>query len=184
MLELYNMTNDVKRIPKFNYDGKFVIKPHEAVDIQDDQAFFFKPYAKVGIVVRCKKDPEPRKPETVTIRTGNAVQGGFIDVGLGGGVEKETLSSPTYEETEPVKEVEVVETPAEVVTEPVVEESTPAETETVEAPVLPVYTEEQLSEMNREQLREAAKTLGLDASTMGRKQDIKDLILFKQNETK
>ena len=52
MLELYNTTNDVKRIPKYKYNGKYVIPPHGSVKIDEEQAYFFKPYARVGIVVR------------------------------------------------------------------------------------------------------------------------------------
>lgn len=173
MLELYNTTKDTKRIPKFNYNGKYVIKPHEAVDIQDDQAFFFKPYAKAGIVVRCKRDNTPRVAKEVKVTTStSSVHGGFLDVGMMGNTVIETLSSPSYEEPE-VPEVEVVENAEEAV-----EVSEPVEPELVGQKV---YTDEELSVLGRDDLRDIAVSMGItEAASMGRKKDIKELILAKQ----
>lgn len=180
MLELYNTTKDIKRIPKFNYNGKFVIRPHEAVDIPDDQAFFFKPYAKTGIVVRCKKDATPRKPETVVVNQGGKATSGMLDLGISNNTTVETYSSPSYPEPEVEVKTEIPEAVKSVVeVEPDIQIQ--VETEVVPSDIH-VYAEDELSEMSRDKLREVARTLGLDCDTMGRKKDIQERILNKQKE--
>ena len=54
MLELYNTTKEVKSIPKYRYNGTYTIMPYKSVDIEEEQAYFFKPYSRIGVVVRCK----------------------------------------------------------------------------------------------------------------------------------
>ena len=54
MLELYNTTKEVKSIPKYRYNGTYTLMPYKAVDIEEEQAYFFKPYSRIGVVVRCK----------------------------------------------------------------------------------------------------------------------------------
>ena len=54
MLELYNTTKEVKSIPKYRYNGTYTLMPYKSVDIEEEQAYFFKPYSRIGVVVRCK----------------------------------------------------------------------------------------------------------------------------------
>lgn len=61
MLEIYNTTNRVRKVPKFRYAGQYTILPKSAIDIEDYMADFYKPWARIGVVVRMKagKNPAP-----------------------------------------------------------------------------------------------------------------------------
>ena len=54
MLELFNINKYPIEVPKFNYNGKYVIPGKSYVDIEEDTASFFKPYSVIGAVVRAK----------------------------------------------------------------------------------------------------------------------------------
>lgn len=36
MLELYNTTKQIKKIPKYRYNGTYTIAPYKTVDIEED----------------------------------------------------------------------------------------------------------------------------------------------------
>ena len=61
MLELYNMTNDIKRVPRYRYTGEYVLKPKGSVPIHEEHAYFYKPYAQIGVVVRVSKSSMPEQ---------------------------------------------------------------------------------------------------------------------------
>lgn len=50
--ELYNKTNTVKLLPKFNYKGKFKLYPGKPYPIEDYMVSFYRPYEKIGVAIR------------------------------------------------------------------------------------------------------------------------------------
>lgn len=50
--ELYNKTNTVKLLPKFNYKGKFRLYPGKSHSIEDYMVSFYKPFEKIGVTIR------------------------------------------------------------------------------------------------------------------------------------
>lgn len=197
MLELYNTTNDVKRIPKYKYNGKFVIPPHGSVRIEDEQAYFFKPYARIGIVVR--KLPEEVaahspvvqeevetvepveeivEPDTVeqVVQVGHDEDAGemeeFVIDDSNVADEMVEIGSLVLDEEEEVQE-EVTEEVTEEETEEVVEEIT----EEAEPEQTKKYTAEDLVGMTIGQLRNVAKELGLDIYGIRKKEVIRGKIL-------
>jgi hypothetical protein len=51
-LELYNISGHERKVPYYNYGGYMLLKPEGTFSIEPEQADFYKPYARVGIVVR------------------------------------------------------------------------------------------------------------------------------------
>ena len=52
MLELYNRSRYTAKVPRYRYNGQYVIKPGESQVIEDDQAPFFRPYSRIGVIIR------------------------------------------------------------------------------------------------------------------------------------
>lgn len=168
-LELYNMTKDTKTVPKFRYNGKYVIPSHGTVDINEDTAFFFKPYASIGIVVRQKQVEDSTSFESIDVEEVKAEP-----------IEEETLEKVTVEE---VKEEEVEDTSEEIVeaTESVEEVKTEEIAEEVSSEsVDSVYSEEELSTKNYKSLKKIATDLGLETDGVNKKADLISLIIGSQ----
>ena len=166
-LELYNMTKDTKTVPKFRYNGKYVIPSHGTVDINEDTAFFFKPYASIGIVVRQKQIEDSTSFESTEEETVEKV-------------EEETVEKVAVEE---VKEEEVEETSEEIIkaTESVEEVKTEEIAEEVSSEsVDSVYSEEELSTKNYKSLKKIATDLGLETDGVNKKADLISLIIGSQ----
>lgn len=51
-LELYNISGYERKVPYYNYGGYMLLKPEGTFSIEPEQADFYKPYARAGIVVR------------------------------------------------------------------------------------------------------------------------------------
>lgn len=169
-VELYNVSKYIRKIPKYRYNGSYVLQPGESVVIERDKINFFKPYAAIGIVVRnivpVKEEKEVEK-EVVTFGYAEAISEKPVEK-----VETTTTVAVAEDRVEePV--VEVVDVPQEeiVVEEPVGEEKEEVE-EVKETPDL-----SKLEDMNLNQLKEMAKSLGIkEAASIRKKADIRDLI--------
>lgn len=197
MLELYNTTNDVKRIPKYKYNGKYIIPPHGSVRIEDEQAYFFKPYARVGIVIRKPmgqvQEIEPETVEEVVPVVDEPVEN--IEVkdeteDVLGSSENESESVPveemeeleidsnnaedTIEEMEDIGSIELETVPVEP--EPVLDEQEKEEIKEIESEQ-PKYTAEDLEDMNINKLRAIARELGIDITGIRKKKEIKKKIV-------
>lgn len=147
-LELYNTTDRVKQIPKYRYAGKFTLQPKSAVDIEDFMAEFFAPYAQSGVVVRAKVDA-------------------VVDEKVEEVVKPEKVEEPDKVE-EPVKvEEHTVEEKVETVEETADTEKTKEKK----------YTKESLSEMNMNDLRDLASSIGIDTNNIRKKNTLIDAIL-------
>lgn len=144
-VELCNVSKYIRKIPKYRYNGSYILKPGESVVIERDKINFFKPYAAIGIVVR-----------NIVTQVEE--------------VEKEVITEKPVEVVEEIKEEPVVETD-EVTQEEIVTKE-PEKEEVKETPDL-----SKLEDMNLNQLKEMAKSLGIkEAASMRKKADIRDLI--------
>lgn len=176
MLELYNTTSDVKRIPKYKYNGKFIIPPHGFVRIEDEQAYFFKPYVRVGIVIRKSVTDTKEKKEEKEIK--NTVKEDVKET-----KEVKVEENPVEEVKEKQEESKEFETKEEKKVEVITDDVNSSPEYSDVAKPVHTYTEEELQEKNLSQLREIASDLGTDASTIRKKDEIRKMILKKQEES-
>lgn len=168
-VELYNVSKYIRKIPKYRYNGSYVLQPGESVVIERDKINFFKPYAAIGVVVRNivpVKEEEVEK-EVVTFGYAEAISEKPVER-----VETTTTVAVAEEKVEePV--AEVVDVPQEEI---VVEEHVEEEKEEVEE-VKDVPDLSKLEDMNLNQLKEVAKSLGIkEAASIRKKADIRGLI--------
>ena len=174
-MELYNTTDKTKVLPKFNYEGKMTMGPHETKKIEDYMAPFYKPYAKVGIVAR---------PIT---RLGTFNPKDFVEPEV-----EEVVKEEKKEKKVEAKKVEVkVEEPkVDVAPEPVKEEEVVEESKEEEKPVeeeekkeeTKKYDKDKLTSMSVKNLRVLADSLEVDVNNLTRKADIVKAILDFQDK--
>ena len=153
-VELYNTSKYVRRIPKYRYNGSYILQPGDSVIIDRDKASFFKPYSSIGVVVRSKVDLEELKGE------------------------KDIISQEKIEKTKEIKKdvEETKDTIEKVVTD------TGKEENVVEGTLKDDIGKDRidlskLDSMGLNQLKDMAKSLGIEeASSMRKKADIRDLI--------
>lgn len=161
MLELYNTTDRVRIVPKYNYAGKYTLNPHSCVDIEDFSAKFFEPWRRVGVVVRAKISKASEPVHVVEEELKDVEETKVEDIK----VEEESTSV----ETEDVAEV----------TESV--EDVPTELTEDSDLVKRVYTKEELLDMNVKDLKDLAASLGIEiAEDVRRRAPIADEILKNQ----
>ena len=167
MLELYNTTNDVKRIPKYKYNGKFVIPSHGSVKIEDEQAYFFKPYAKVGIVIR-------KLVEDSNIEEADSIKDSDDSMEEGTDMEEIAIASDIDNESDSESGMEEI---FSVVLETEDDKEEEDSNDIYGLETLNKYTEGGLKDMSIGQLREVAKELGVDISGIRKKVEIRDKII-------
>ena len=164
-MELYNTSSKVRVIPKYRYNGKYSLQPRQSVEIEDYMTMFFKPYSKVGVVVRVKRDCETYKSDEssvqeVVVDTENK---DFIhtvteeSTDSSDNVTVESDISDNSEDTEDTEDISVSETSDEEVK----------------------YTEESLSAMTVKELKVIAESLGVVIEDGRRKDPIVKGILEK-----
>ena len=163
-LELYNKTNKIKELPRYNYNGKFKLKPEGTCAIKDYEEAFYKPFERIGVIVRrtvaqVPNDVEPEVQKILNEKVGEAP----------------TLPALQAEEPtpEPVKE----EIPEEVPVEEVVEEA-PAE----DKKEVKKYTEDDLKEMKMNDIKKLLEDAGVDLSKVQYKKDAYIEALLKAQE--
>lgn len=171
MLELYNMTNEVRRVPKYRYNGEYVLQPKESVEIHEEHAYFFKPYSQIGVVVRVGVNKKSNQQ--------------ILDI------NPEEITTNTKESEKPEEHVEkqVEETPIEgkddkEITEETTEKTTEETTEeTTEKSDNNTYEEikNNVDNMSMSELRDTATKMGIYIKGVRKKEDIKELILNKIN---
>ena len=167
MLELYNMTNEVRRVPKYRYNGEYVLQPKESVEIHEEHAYFFKPYSQIGVVVRVGVNKKSNQQ--------------VLDI------NPEEITPNTKESEKPEEHVEkqVEETPIEgkddkEITEETTEKTTEEITEKTDNNT---YEEikNNVDNMSMSELRDTATKMGIYIKGVRKKEDIKELILNKIN---
>lgn len=163
MLELYNMTNEVRRVPKYRYNGEYVLQPKESVEIHEEHAYFFKPYSQIGVVVRVGVNKKSNQQ--------------VLDI------NPEEVTANTKESEKPEEQIEkqVEETPIEGKDDKEVTKETTEET--TEKPDNNTYEEikNNVDNMSMSELRDTATKMGIYIKGVRKKEDIKELILNKIN---
>lgn len=171
-MELYNTSNRVRVIPKYRYNGTYSLQPRQAVEIEDYMTTFFKPYSKVGVVVRVKRVLEPVVVDEVTdtTKTGEVIKAAsdFVaDIESGNGSVDDIVSDTGISDGEDsghISDSDIVSKVADDI-EPSVS--------VVE------YTEESLSAMPIKDLKVIAESLGVVIEDGRRKDPIVKGILEK-----
>lgn len=183
MLELYNMTNEVRRVPKYRYNGEYVLQPKESVEIHEEHAYFFKPYSQIGVVVRVGVNKKSNQQvldinsEEVTTNTKESekpeeqVEKQVEETPIEGKDDKEITEEITEETTEEVIE-EITEKTTEETTEKTTEKSDNNTYEEIKNNV---------DNMSMSELRDTATKMGIYIKGVRKKEDIKELILNKIN---
>lgn len=153
--ELYNTTNKVKTVPKYRYNGVYMLKPYGTVDIEEFTTSFFKPYSKIGVVVRAKIE---------TVESSEAEKS----------IGEEQKADEENETKEVVKEVKVEDVS--------IKEDISVETESEEPVVVTTaYSEDELYEKNMKELKEIASSMNLDITDTRKKDVLVKAILDAQN---
>jgi len=162
-VELCNVSKYIRKIPKYRYNGSYILKPGESVVIERDKINFFKPYAAIGIVVRnivtqveeVEKEVIPEKP-VEDEKVVNTVE-----------VVEEIKEEPVVEATEVTQEEIVIKEPEKEEVKEEIKEEIVKETPDLS----------KLEDMNLNQLKEMAKSIGIkEAASIRKKADIRDLI--------
>lgn len=161
-MELYNTSSKVRVIPKYRYNGKYSLQPKQSVEIEDYMTMFFKPYSKVGVVVRVKRDCETNKSDE------SSVQEVVVDT------ENEDFIPTVTEESTDSSDNVTVESDISDNSEDT-EDTSVSETSDEEVK----YTEESLSAMTIKELKVIAESLGVVIEDGRRKDPIVKGILEK-----
>lgn len=158
-LELFNKTSRIKELPKYNYNGKFKLGPNGTYPIKDYMIAFYKPYERIGVIIRHSQSAEEIIEKEV----------------------KQVLEEVRKEEQSVVEEpVPVVKEPSPVIIEkenpePVVEPAPVVEEHKVEEikaddinvdVVTTKYTEDTLNELKMDELKNILIGLGIDPQTI------------------
>ena len=162
--ELYNKSNKIKELPKYNYNGKFKLKPQQTYGIKDYMVAFYKPYAKVGVIVRRSVsddvlDVEPevkkileeseKKPEPTPV-VESSIEDKTVEVTAEETEDKDRVSVETVKEVEDINKAPEVETEKEDVKK---------------------YTEEEIKGMKINDIKSILDDMNIDYSSVPYKKD-------------
>lgn len=138
-VELYNNTDRVKEVPKFNYEGKVRINPEGVYPIQDYMIPFYRPYARIGVIIRAYDVQDEIEKEVASQLS----------------AEKSELEKVQEVEEKKEKEEEAsVSTQVENIEK---KEETPVE----EKPQRKIYTELELQDYRVAELKEISENMGI-----------------------
>lgn len=148
-LELFNKTSRVKELPKYNYNGKIKLGPNGTFPIQDYMRPFYKPFEKIGVIVRRSAVIEEVEPEVQKI--------------LSESVPETFIPEDNKKIEVPIKE-ENVESLVEESQTPEVNEDKGSTEETIEEkdPERKIYTEEELKEIKIDDMKVILDGLGVN----------------------
>lgn len=178
MLELYNMTNDIKRVPRYRYTGEYVLKPKGSVPIHEEHAYFYKPYAQIGVVVRVSKSSMPEQ-QVLDIKSENTPKSSEEPA-----VDKVNNTDDLAQDNNTITDI----TDITDITETKETEETNQKSEgNLELNNLELNAESGLSEdelaeiedMSISELRDKATNMGINIKGIRKKEEIKNLILDK-----
>lgn len=162
-LELFNKTNMVKEVPKYNYNGKIRIPSLGTYPIKDYMVSFYKPYAKAGVTVRAIAQEEEIEEEVKSVIEGSEPEIPNPELPKSEDNGEDKVNELTSEDTvEEIKSEEGNTIPADEV-----EETTSSDTEETSSDeiiteeIKKVYTEVELQELKIADLKELAEGLGL-----------------------
>lgn len=167
MLELYNMTNDIKRVPRYRYTGEYVLKPKGSVPIHEEHAYFYKPYAQIGVVVRVSKSSMPEQ-QVLDIKSENTPKS----------TEKHTVDKVNNTNDLAQDNNAIIETKK-------TEEINKKSEDNLELNAESGLSEDELAEiedMSISELRDKATNMGINIKGIRKKEEIKNLILDKLSD--
>ena len=164
-LELKNTTKNTIRIPDYNYNGTLVFAPEEAKPLDSiDKIGFFRPYARAGIIVQNSEELG------LSQRT-------LDDINKA----KEELKGHVSKVADSVVDaVKSVSDNAGKIASDVVEDTVNDVTEKVEK--VKKLTADFLDTLTLKELKATAKEIGVDADSVNKKADVKEMILSAQNK--
>lgn len=167
MLELYNMTNDIKRVPRYRYTGEYVLKPKGSVPIHEEHAYFYKPYAQIGVVVRVSKSSMPEQ-QVLDIKSENTPKS----------TEKHTVDKVNNTDDLTQDNIAITEMKK-------TEETNEKNEDNLELNAESGLSEDELAEiedMSISELRDKATNMGINIKGIRKKEEIKNLILDKLSD--
>lgn len=171
-LELKNTTKNTIRIPDYNYNGTLVFEPEEAKPLDSiDKVGFFRPYARAGIIVQNSEELG------LSQRTLDDINKAKED--LKGHVSK-VADSVKAVSTKTQDAVKSVSDNAGKIASDVVEDTVNDVTEKVEK--VKKLTADFLDTLTLKELKATAKEVGVDADSVNKKADVKEMILSAQNK--
>ena len=175
-LELKNTTKNTIRIPDYNYNGTLVFEPEEAKPLDNiDKVSFFRPYARAGIIVRNNEEDLGLSQRTLDdINKAKEDLKGHIADGVADSVKN--VSDKTKDAIKSV--ADNVGKIANDVVEDTVEEVT-SKVDKVKK-----FTADFLDTLTLKELKATAKEVGVDADSVNKKADVKDMILSAQKKSK
>ena len=167
MLELYNMTNDIKRVPRYRYTGEYVLKPKGSVPIHEEHAYFYKPYAQIGVVVRVSKSSMPEQ-QVLDIKSENTPKSNEEHT-----VDKVNNTDDLTQDNNAITETKKTEETNEKIED------------NLELNAESGLSEDELAEiedMSISELRDKATNMGINIKGIRKKEEIKNLILDKLSD--
>lgn len=173
MLELYNMTNDIKRVPRYRYTGEYVLKPKGSVPIHEEHAYFYKPYAQIGVVVRVSKSSMPEQ-QVLDIKSENRPKSSEEHT-----VDKVNNTDYLTQDNNAITDITDITETKEI------EETNKKSEDNLELNAESGLSEDELAEiedMSISELRDKATNMGINIKGIRKKEEIKNLILDKLSD--
>lgn len=175
-LELKNTTKNTIRIPDYNYNGTLVFAPEEAKPLDSiDKVGFFRPYARAGIIVQNSEELGLSQRTLDDINKAKEELKGHVSKVADSVVDGvKAVSSKTQDAVKSVSDN------AGKIVNDVVEDTVNDVTEKVEK--AKKFTADFLDTLTLKELKATAKEVGVDADSVNKKADVKEMILSAQNK--
>ena len=161
------MTNDIKRVPKYRYTGEYVLKPKGSVPIHEEHAYFYKPYAQIGVVVRVSKSSMPEQ-QVLDIKSENTPKSNEKHT-----VDKVNNTDDLTQDNNAITETKEIEETNEKIED------------NLELNAESGLSDDELAEiedMSISELRDKATNMGINIKGIRKKEEIKNLILDKLSD--
>lgn len=178
-LELKNTTKNTIRIPDYNYNGTLVFEPEEAKPLDSiDKVSFFRPYARAGIIVRNNEEDLGLSQRTLydINKAKEDLKGHVSNIADGVADSVKNVSDKTKDAIK-----SVADNAGKIVND-VVEDTVEEVTSKVDK--VEKFTADFLDTLTLKELKATAKEVGVDADSVNKKADVKDMILSAQKKSK
>ena len=172
-LVLKNTTKNTIRIPDYNYNGTLVFNPEEEKPLDSiDKIGFFRPYAMAGIIVQNSEELGLSQRTLDDINKAKEDLKGHVSKVADSVVEGvKAVSTKTQDAVKSVSDN------AGKIASDVVEDTVNEVTEKVKK-----FTADFLDTLTLKELKATAKEIGVDADSVNKKADVKEMILSAQNK--
>ena len=175
-LVLKNTTKNTIRIPDYNYNGTLVFEPEEAKPLDSiDKVGFFRPYARAGIIVQNSEELGLSQRTLDDINKAKEDLKGHVSK-----VADSVVDGVKNISTKTQDAVKSVSDNAGKIASDVVEDTVDEVTDKVEK--VKKLTADFLDTLTLKELKATAKEVGVDADSVNKKADVKEMILSAQNK--